>query len=99
MDNSPEAIYKRILENPAKHAPTILGRASSSRLNGLPPLTPQPIARAYVRSIDVSTPDKLNSKVDQLKGLNPQKVIDFIGKNPDLFKGVQRIAPKANNLA
>jgi hypothetical protein len=83
MDESPSAIYSRFIGDPMKHAPTILGRARQTDLKGLP--IPSFLAKAYIPKIQ----DNPAPYMESLKKVSPDKVIQFIEKNPSLFKGVQ----------
>jgi hypothetical protein len=74
--------YNRFITDPMKHAPVLLERAKTMDLKGLP--IPGFVARGFIPKIEKNPEPYLES----LKKLSPERVQQFIQKNPDLFQGV-----------
>ena len=83
MPDPASEIYKRFIKDPMAAAPIVLNNAKSSKINGLP--IPNFVAKSYIPKIEKNPAPYLES----LKKINPDRVINFIKKNPDIFKGVQ----------
>ena len=77
----PAAIYERVIKDPMGKAPTILGNAKSIGVKGYPKFVTSPIISKVENNVE--------EYAKMLPTLNPQKVQEFIKKNPGIFKGVQ----------
>ena len=74
------AIYQKVLKNPTKNAPGIIENAKQFGVKGFP--------KFLVDAIIPKVEKNLDEYVQKVPTFNPQKVQDFIKKNPKIFNSV-----------
>lgn len=83
--NRTDEIINRVMSDPKKHAPTIIGNAKEFGVRGFPKFIVDMLLPKIEKNLD--------EYVQKLPSLDPQRVRNFIEKNPKIFEGVKRTTP------